>query len=77
MGGVPSIRVKFGNELALVCDLPLPITNLLLGFRETLPNSRPIHGFCHEPRYRASVFSHAPIYLARCSRSVGHSLGKQ
>ena len=36
--------------------------------------------YAHErqaARYRASVFSYSPLYLARRSRSAGHSLGKQ
>jgi hypothetical protein len=43
MGYVPPVGVKFGDDLALVCDLPLSIRNLLLNFRQTYLKGRLVH----------------------------------
>jgi hypothetical protein len=43
MGSIAPIVLKFGDKLALVCDLPLASRNLLFSFRQAPSKSRPIH----------------------------------
>jgi hypothetical protein len=43
MGSRASIGVKFDDELALLCDLPLSIRDLVLSFRQTLLKGRAVH----------------------------------
>ena len=43
MGSLAPISLKFGDELALVCDLPLAIRYLVLSFRQTLLEGSGIH----------------------------------
>jgi hypothetical protein len=45
MASLAPISVKLGDELALVCYLPLSISDLLLGFRQTLLKVRAVHCF--------------------------------
>jgi hypothetical protein len=43
MGGVSPVGLKFGDELALMCHLPLSIRNLLLTFGQTFLKGRLVH----------------------------------
>ena len=45
MASLAPISVKLGDELALVCYLPLSIRDLLLGFRQTLLKVKAVHCF--------------------------------
>lgn len=43
MGGILPVGLKFGDEQALVCDLPLYTRNSLFSFRQTFLKGGPIH----------------------------------
>jgi hypothetical protein len=74
MGGVSPVGLKFGDELALMCDLPLSIRNLLLTFGQMFLKGRPVHvGASHHLASLASPAPAIPILLdlsphRRCRR---------